>query len=90
MSCGGKHDIECQEILGRAHWFIDNELESADAAQIQHHLEECAPCLDEVAIDRLVKALVARSCREHAPIELRQRVVFAIRQVHIDLRLDLD
>jgi mycothiol system anti-sigma-R factor len=93
MSCGGKHDIECQEILGRVHWFIDNELQSADAAQIQQHLEECAPCLDEVAIDRLVKALVARSCKESAPIELRRRVVFSIRQVQLELgksRLDLD
>jgi len=93
MSCGGHHDIECEQILGRVHWFIDNELESADSAEIQQHLEECAPCLDEVALDRLVKVLIARSCRESAPIELRQRVVFSIRQVHLELnksRLDTD
>jgi mycothiol system anti-sigma-R factor len=85
MSCGGNHDIECQQILDRVHWFIDNELESADAAQIQQHLEECAPCLDEVTVDRLVKVLISRSCKESAPVELRQRIVFAIRQVHIEL-----
>lgn len=93
MSCGGNHDIECEQILGRVQWFIDNELEAADAAQIMQHLDECAPCLDEVAIDRLVKALIARSCKERAPIELRQRVVFSIRQLQIEIgqhRLDLD
>jgi mycothiol system anti-sigma-R factor len=93
MSCGGHHDVECQQILGRLHWFIDNELDRADAEEIQQHLDECAPCLDEAAIDRLVKVLIARSCKESAPIELRQRVVFSIRQVQIELsksRLDRD
>jgi mycothiol system anti-sigma-R factor len=93
MSCGGNHDVECEQILGRVHWFIDNELDQADAAAIQHHLDECGPCLDEVTVDRLVKALVARCCQERAPVELRQRVVFSIRQVQIELkqaRLDID
>lgn len=34
----------------------------------------------------MVKALIARSCREHAPVELRQRVMFSIRQVQIEVR----
>jgi mycothiol system anti-sigma-R factor len=85
MSCGGNHDVECEQILKRVHWFIDNELESADATQIQQHLEECAPCLDEVSLDRLVKVLISRSCKESAPVELRQRIVFTIRQVHLEL-----
>jgi len=85
MSCGGHHDVECDEILSRAHWFIDNELETADAEQIQQHLDECAPCLDEVALDRLIKVMIARSCKERAPVELRQRVVFSIRQVQLEI-----
>ena len=43
------------------------------------------PCLDEVALERLVKKLVARSCTERAPVELRQRVVFSIRQVQLEV-----
>lgn len=84
MSCGGQHDNECQEILSQVHWFIDNELERADAEEIQRHLDDCGPCLDEVTVDRLVKALIARCCHEQAPVELRQRVVFSIRQVSVE------
>ncbi|MBA3233775.1 MAG: mycothiol system anti-sigma-R factor [Propionibacteriales bacterium] len=93
MSCGKHHGVDCAQILQRVYVFIDDELESADCHQIQQHLEECAPCLRAVDLERMVKVLVARSCHESAPIELRQRVMFSIRQVQFDLsqaRLDLD
>jgi mycothiol system anti-sigma-R factor len=93
MSCGKHHDVDCREVLDRVYVFIDNELEGASKKQIQTHLDECGPCLREVDLERIVKALVARSCTERAPVELRQRVMFSIRQVQIELshpRLDVD
>jgi mycothiol system anti-sigma-R factor len=92
MSCGKDHDVNCNEILDRVYVFIDHELDDASSEQIQTHLDECGPCLREVDLERLVKALVARSCTERAPIELRQRVMFSIRQVQIELNRgpDLD
>jgi mycothiol system anti-sigma-R factor len=85
MSCGKHHDTDCNEILDRVYVFIDRELDDASSEQIQTHLDECGPCLREVDLERLVKALVARSCTERAPVALRQRVMFSIRQVQIDL-----
>jgi len=85
----GNHGKEpCSEVLSRMYFFIDNELADADAREIQQHLADCAPCLREVDVERIVKALVARSCSEHAPVELRQRVMFSIRQVQLELRTD--
>jgi len=92
MSCGKHHDVDCSLILERVYVFIDNELASADCHQIQQHLDECGPCLRAVDLERVVKALVARSCMESAPVELRQRVMFSIRQVQVEIsdgRLDL-
>ena len=83
MSCGKHHDVDCNEILDRVYVFIDHELDNASSEQIQTHLDECGPCLREVDLERLVKALVARSCHERAPVELRQRVMFRIREVQI-------
>ncbi len=85
MSCGKSHDVDCSEVLERVYVFIDKELADADQHQIQQHLDECGPCLREVDLERMVKALVARSCHERAPVELRQRVMFSIRQVHIQM-----
>jgi mycothiol system anti-sigma-R factor len=73
-----KHD--CSQVMQRLYVFIDHELADADAQAIQQHLDECAPCLDAVAYEQLVRAVVARSCVERAPVSLRQRVIFSIRQ----------
>lgn len=81
----GASETNCDKLLQRIYFFIDNELDQADAAEIKQHIDECAPCLDEVALERLVKSLVARSCKEQAPVELRQRVVFSIRQVQLQV-----
>jgi mycothiol system anti-sigma-R factor len=86
MSCGDPHDKDCSEVLQRVYVFIDRELDEADHSEIQQHLDECGPCLREVDLERMVKALVARSCHEKAPVELRQRVMFSIRQVQMDMR----
>jgi mycothiol system anti-sigma-R factor len=88
---GERHDdIDCEAMLDQVFFFIDNELDEAASEQIRRHIDRCAPCLDEVTVERLVKKLIARSCREQAPVELRQRVVFSIRQVQLELRPRLD
>ena len=73
----------CAEVLARLVFFVDNELDDADCATIQQHLDDCGPCLADYDVERSVKALVARSCCETAPEELRERVRVSIRQVHV-------
>lgn len=85
MSCGNPHDKDCREVLERVFFFIDNELEQADSEEIQHHLDECGPCLQKYDLERTVKSLVARSCAEHAPEALRERVLLQIRQVQVEI-----
>jgi mycothiol system anti-sigma-R factor len=50
---------------------------------VKAHLEECAPCLQSYDLQAQVKALVARSCMEHAPESLRQRVRVQIQQIQV-------
>ncbi len=85
MSCGKPHETDCSEVLERVFFFIDNELEQADCAQIQHHLDECGPCLAKFDLERTVKMLVARSCSEQAPKSLRDRVLVSIRRVQVEI-----
>ena len=74
---------ECSEFLDQIVYFLDNELDEADCADVQHHLDQCAPCLEKYDLQRTVKMLVARSCVESAPDDLRQRVTMSIREVQI-------
>jgi mycothiol system anti-sigma-R factor len=85
MSCGQPHDKDCAEVLENLFLFLDHEMEEASCAEIQHHLDECAPCLAKYDLEQMVKALVARSCVEPAPPSLRERVVFQIRSVHVEI-----
>jgi mycothiol system anti-sigma-R factor len=85
---GGTGDTDCSEVLERVFFFIDNELPTADFAQIQHHLDECGPCLAKYDLERTVKLLVQRSCCEQAPVTLRDKVLLRIRQVQTELHQD--
>ncbi len=81
MSCGRAAGVNCAEVLERLYEFVDQELDEAYWTKLRHHLDECGPCLSRVDLERLVKMLVARSCCEQAPVELKQRVLFSIRQM---------
>jgi len=78
-------DWDCSAVIDRVFFFIDNELDQADCSQIQQHLDECGPCLEEYNLERTVKALVARSCPEQAPEQLREKVLLRIREVHLSI-----
>ena len=85
MSCSDPQGYDCAKALARMEFFIDRELADADLAEIQRHIEACAPCLSTHDLERTVKALVARSCRERAPEELRARVLVRIRQIQLEI-----
>jgi mycothiol system anti-sigma-R factor len=85
MSEHASHDTDCSEVIHQIFTFIDNEMPQADCALIQKHLDECGPCLAKYDLERTVKSLVARSCSEQAPTELREKVLFRIREVQISI-----
>jgi mycothiol system anti-sigma-R factor len=74
---------DCSEVIHQILVFIDNELDQASCGEIQQHLDECGPCLREYNLERTVKALVARSCKEAAPEDLRDKVLMRIRAVQV-------
>ena len=74
---------ECAHFLEQIVYLLDNELDDASCSEVRIHLESCHPCLEKYDVQRTVKALVARSCAESAPEELRERVRLRIRQVQV-------
>ncbi len=76
---------DCVDFLERIVYFLDNELDEADCSAVRLHLDSCNPCLERYDLQRTVKAVVARSCQEPAPDELRQRVMFQIREVQVEI-----
>jgi mycothiol system anti-sigma-R factor len=84
------HDREptpgaCADFLERIVYFLDNELDESDISAVRLHLDSCNPCLEKYDLQRTMKAVVARSCAEHAPDDLRQRVLLRIREVQVEI-----
>ena len=76
---------ECVDFLERIMRLIDNELEEGDCAVVRAHIDSCNPCLERYDLQRTVKAIVARSCSETAPTELRERVRIQIQQIQVQI-----
>lgn len=79
---------DCADFFERIVYFLDNELDEADCSEVRLHLDSCNPCLEKYDLQRTVKSVVARSCAEAAPDELRQRVLLRIRQVQVEIRTE--
>lgn len=86
MTCGDPHDPDCAEALDHLYEFLDGEIDADEAGRIRAHLDECGPCLQEYDVERIVKAIVARSCCQQAPDVLRARVVAQLVSVRIQLQ----
>lgn len=74
---------DCADYLERIVYFLDNELDAADCDAVRVHLDTCNPCLVKYDLQRTVKSVVARSCAEKAPADLRDRVRILIREVQV-------
>ena len=85
MSCGEPHETDCSEVLAEVWLYLDRECAGERRELLQHHLDECGPCLQKYDLERTVKALVQRSCSEHAPETLRDKVLLRIRQVQVEI-----
>jgi mycothiol system anti-sigma-R factor len=81
----GVVDQDCADFLEQIVYFLDNELDDADCSAVRVHLDTCNPCLVKYDLQRTVKAVVARSCSETAPADLRERVRIQIRQVQVQI-----
>jgi mycothiol system anti-sigma-R factor len=74
---------DCADFLDQIVYLLDNELDEAECTAVRIHLDTCHPCLQKYDLQRTVKAIVARSCAESAPEELRERVRLRIREVQV-------
>lgn len=76
---------DCGQALENLYLFIDHEMDDASCDEIEAHIKSCSPCLDEYDLERVVKSLVSRSCHEVAPEPLRDKVIFTIRTVQVEI-----
>ena len=77
-------ESECTAVLQDVWLFLDNEMDAESRARVQHHLDECSPCLTEAGLDQKLKELLHRKCGgERAPEPLRSRLFAQLTSVQM-------
>jgi len=69
--------MDCVEIQTRLEQFVDRELSTDEAAEVQAHLDRCPPCVRLYHFETGMRRLVRRACCESAPDSLRARILEA-------------
>ena len=87
MSCGKYHETPCHEVLERMYMFLDSEMDTGLTYEaVEQHLRECGPCLAQFDFERVVRAVLRRSCnKEHAPDGLRAKILARIHELRIEI-----
>lgn len=71
--------MNCQEALQSLYEFIDRELDTATAEEIQAHLKHCNGCLGKFEAERLFKEMLqAKAGGERVSEEMRARILARI------------
>ena len=90
----GPGGIDCEDVLKDVFLFIDDESDPDVVGRIQHHLDECGPCLRQYGLEQDVKSLIARCCGgDVAPDSLRSSIRVRLAEVvvetcHVEYRPD--
>jgi mycothiol system anti-sigma-R factor len=69
---------DCQDALHTLYDYLDGELTQERRQAIRRHLDQCEPCLHAFDFEAELKVVVARSCREGVPENLRSKIAKAI------------
>ncbi len=73
--------ITCKDCFQALHRYLDRELSDDDIVQVRTHLDACRGCLHAFEFEASLRRLVRVKCQqEHAPEELRQRILQRLAQ----------
>lgn len=73
--------MDCTDCAERLYAFLDRELDPTEIAEVRMHLGHCRPCEDEFVVEERFLKHVHDCCTEdHAPAELRDRIVTRLRR----------
>lgn len=67
--------LDCRQVFLRFDDFVDRALSGEELAQVQHHLEACSPCAQELGFTTdMITEMKAKLRRIRAPEALKNRL----------------
>lgn len=69
---------DCNDVLRELYEFLDGELTPERRAHVEHHLNDCSPCLEAFDFHAEIRMVIAHKCRDECPEALKARIAEAI------------
>lgn len=69
---------DCNKTLHELYQYLDGQLTDDDRQHIQHHLDDCSPCLGAYDFEAELRTVVRNRCTDQVPESLRARIADAI------------
>ena len=69
---------DCNKTLRELYGYLDGELSDADRTHIEHHLDDCSPCLEAFDFEAELRLVIRNRCTDQVPDALRTRIAQAI------------
>ncbi len=66
--------MDCDGAIHRVYHYLDGELTMWKRRAIRAHLDDCPPCAEGYDFEIEIRRVIAVSCSEQAPDELRRRI----------------
>jgi anti-sigma factor (TIGR02949 family) len=76
-------DCGCEKTRRDLEEYLRHEVCMTSQADIREHLDHCPGCRDEALVSRTLTEVLARSCKEAAPEQLRDMVLERLREAHV-------
>ncbi len=72
--------MNCEQTLRKLWLYLDRELDEMSAGEFARHLDECRQCYSRAESERLLRAIIRRSCDgERVPPALLARLAKLVR-----------
>lgn len=66
---------DCEHALREVEQYLDRELDDAEMAWVESHLEGCPPCMRKAVFQRKVHEMIVRSCgHDELPESMHVRI----------------
>ena len=69
---------DCNKTLQELYGYLDGDLTDDDRSNIQHHLDDCSPCLEAFDFEAELRQVIRNRCTDQVPDALRSRIARAI------------
>ena len=83
MDCYSLGDCADSRLV-RLYEYLDGALTLQDLKDVRAHLEHCPECTEQYDLECIIRSVVRRSCQEHAPNQLKDKIMVRISQIRLE------